>query len=141
MSSACQLTAKDYRLWVHLGCSAEEKVHSQPISIDIQLEFASPLAAMKTDALSDTFCYFNALENIKKMVEKHQPFNLVEHLAACVYSCVYHDLLTQNFQDVNLTITVNKLTPPVPNLFGGMQFICRGSLKLGVQDDLYKHWF
>jgi len=41
--SACNLLISDLRLWVHLGYSAEEKYHSQLVSVNIDFTFQSPL--------------------------------------------------------------------------------------------------
>ena len=135
------LTINDVRLWVHLGANVQEQTHVQAVSISIQLDFATAPLAMATDHLTDTFCYATAIDHIQQRLAQLPPFHLIEHLTACVYAILYHDLLSLSYQDVTLDVSVTKLTPPVPNLLAGVTFRCRGSLREGRLDPYYQHWF
>ncbi len=137
---SAKLTVSDLRLWVHLGCSPEEKARLQEISVEVSFSFGILPAGVKTDALQDTFCYAEMVGYIQHALTKHQPFNLVEHLAGCLYATIYRRLLEENFNQVLVQVTVNKLAPPVPCIHGGVSFTCQGNTEKGKQDDLYQHW-
>ncbi|MDE5056158.1 dihydroneopterin aldolase [Wolbachia endosymbiont of Drosophila bicornuta] len=77
--SACNLLISDLRLWVHLGYSAEEKYHSQLVSVNIDFTFKSHHLGLTTDRLEDTICYLEVVQSIQSLVQSKQ-FNLIEHL-------------------------------------------------------------
>ena len=116
------LTISDLRLWVHLGCSSEEKFHKQMVSVSINIIFTSELAACLNDNISSTICYFNLTQTIKKMVG-NKPFNLIEHLAYFIQKTIKSEI-QQNHNDLyyQTDVTVNKLSPPVEGIHGGVQF-------------------
>lgn len=122
---ACQLTISDLRLWVHLGCSEQEKHHPQAVSIDIQVNFKEPPQAIHTDSLEDAFCYLKAAELIQASLKDKQ-FNLIEHLASTVYDTLYQGMLQQPKLNMDLVIIVKKLSPPVPGVHGGVSFTYAG---------------
>jgi len=138
---ACQLNLTDFRFPVHLGVSTEEKAEPQTISVTVQIDFAGAPQGLKTDQLTDTFCYFAMTQNVHAFVLQHEPFNLVEHLGAAVYACIYRDLLQQGFTDATLKVSVKKLMPPIEGLHGGVTCTYCGLLEQGATDDLYQHWF
>lgn len=117
----CKLSIKDLRLWVHLGCSREEKVNPQPVSITLKLYFTEPPRGSATDELADSVCYFEIVELVQKLLSD-RAFNLVEHLTLTIREAVYKHLESISQENVTLKVIVNKLSPPVPNLYGGVSF-------------------
>ena len=118
----CKLSIKDLRLWVHLGCSDEEKANPQAISVTLKLYFTKPPLGTTTDKLADSICYFQITELVQNTVSKRS-FNLVEHLTYTIREDLYKHLESIGYGDVTLKVTVDKLSPPVPNLHGGVSFI------------------
>ncbi len=116
--NTCNLTISDLRLWVHLGCSEEEKYHPQLVRVDLTLSFPTPPLAMTTDRLEETVCYAQIVHHLQEAVEEKR-FNLIEHLTHTLYDVV-RDYLGEH--DVSLKICVNKMAPPVPGVHGGVSF-------------------
>lgn len=118
---ACNLLISDLRLWVHLGCSAEEKFSSQLVSIDVDFTFKSPPLGLTTDQLKDTICYLEVVQNIQSLVQGKQ-FNLIEHLTHDIYRMI-NDLLMQKEHIISsVKVTTHKIAPPVPGVHGGVFF-------------------
>ncbi|MGL9726117.1 MAG: dihydroneopterin aldolase [Wolbachia sp.] len=118
---ACNLLISDLRLWVHLGCSAAEKFHSQLVSIDIDFTFKSPPLGLTTDQLKDTICYLEVVQNIQSLVQGKQ-FNLIEHLTHEVYRTINNLLLQKKHIVSSAKVTTHKTAPPVPGIHGGVFF-------------------
>jgi 7,8-dihydroneopterin aldolase/epimerase/oxygenase len=116
-----QLSITNLQLWVHLGCSAEEKAQPQPIRIDIQIAFDQPPKGSETDQLEDTICYQMLSDQIKILVEK-KTFNLIEYLARSIYNTIYESLLKYINTKFHLSVIVTKLAPPIPNILDGVSF-------------------
>lgn len=123
--SGSQLTISDLRVWVHLGCSEQEKHHPQPVSIDIQVNFKQHPEAIYTDSLEDAFCYLKASELIQAALKERQ-FNLIEYLAAFVHDTIYQAMIEGSQLRMDLVVTVKKLSPPVPGVHGGVSFVYAG---------------
>lgn len=117
----CKLSIKDLRLWVHLGCSLEERANPQPVSITLKLYFTEPPLGLTTDDLADSVCYFKIVELVQKLLSD-RTFNLVEHLTLTIHEAVYKHLESISQEKVTLKVIVNKLSPPIPNLHGGVSF-------------------
>lgn len=118
---ACKLVIKDLRLWVHLGCSPEERTNPQPISITLKLYFTKPPIGTLTDKLTDTVCYFQITKLIENIISARN-FNLIENLTHTIYEAVSNHLNTIEHGDATLKVIVNKLSPPIPNVLGGVSF-------------------
>ena len=109
---------------MHLGCSEQEKHHHQCVSFNISINFSANPKATISDDLEDTFCYGDATRLIKKTIQnKH--YNLIEHLAAKVHNLLKDSLEKQNF-NASLSVTINKLSPPVEDIHGGVSFTYYG---------------
>jgi dihydroneopterin aldolase len=119
-----RLSVNDFRLWVHLGHTEEEKFNRQPVSFTIELDFKKPPKATVTDELDDTVCYFDITAGIRALCEKKR-FNLVEYLASEIYKSVEKTLKAKKMQSniAGVKITVLKLAPPVPDVHGGAAYI------------------
>lgn len=118
------LTVSDLRLWVHLGCSEQEKYHAQCVSFDIDIVFSEAPQGTLSDDLKDAFCYAEATKLIKITIENKR-YNLIEHLAADVHNILTTSLKKQMFNDATLSVTVIKLSPPVADIHGGVSFTYR----------------
>ncbi|MFT4314497.1 MAG: dihydroneopterin aldolase [Wolbachia pipientis] len=118
---ACNLLISDLRLWVHLGCSAEEKSSPQLVSIDIDFTFKSPPSGITTDQLKDTICYLEVVQNIQSLVQGKQ-FNLIEHLTHEIYRAINNLLLRKKHIISSVRVTTHKIAPPVPGVHGGVFF-------------------
>ncbi|MBR9983165.1 MAG: dihydroneopterin aldolase [Wolbachia endosymbiont of Homalodisca vitripennis] len=118
---ACNLLISDLRLWVHLGCSAEEKSSPQLVSIDVDFTFKSPPSGLTTDQLKDTICYLEVVQNIQSLVQGKQ-FNLIEHLTHEIYRAINNLLLRKEHIISSVRVTTHKIAPPVPGVHGGVFF-------------------
>ncbi|WP_250296559.1 dihydroneopterin aldolase [Wolbachia endosymbiont of Oedothorax gibbosus] len=117
----CNLLISDLRLWVHLGCSAEEKFSPQLVSIDVGFTFKSPPLGLTTDQLKDTLCYLEVVRNIQYFVQGKQ-FNLIEHLTHGIHRMINDFLLQKKHTISSIRVTTHKVTPPVPGVHGGVFF-------------------
>lgn len=118
---ACNLLISDLRLWVHLGCSVEEKFSPQLVSIDVDFTFKSPPSGLTTDQLKDTICYLEVVQNIQSLVQGKQ-FNLIEHLTHEIYRSINNLLLRKKHIISSVKVTTHKTAPPVPGVHGGVFF-------------------
>lgn len=117
----CNLLISDLRLWVHLGCSAEEKFHSQLVSVNIDFTFKSPPLGLTTDRLEDTICYLEVVQSIQSLVQSKQ-FNLIEHLTHDIYRAINNLLVQKKHIISSIRVTTHKVAPPVPGVHGGVLF-------------------
>jgi dihydroneopterin aldolase len=102
---------------VHLGCSDSERVVAQEVRFDLQLSFHKPPPACDSDQLSETICYGELSEIIKKTA-KYKAFNTVEHLSMQVYKAVRNKIP----KDVIVFLRTHKTKPPIDDLLGGAVF-------------------
>ena len=109
------------RVWVHLGCSDEEKFHAQMVSFNINVNFTnSPLGA-DTDLLQDTVCYFNLVETVTLHCQEKK-FNLIEYLAKSVHQKISDYLESYSHHLQSITVTLHKISPPVQGVHGGVKW-------------------
>ncbi len=120
-----KLNISDLKLWVHLGCSEQEKHHPQCVSFNVSITSSSKLKATYSDNLDDGFCYSKATKLIKELTSKKR-YNLIERLACDVYDILWQRLKDLGFADSILSITVTKLSPPVRDIHGGVSFTYDG---------------
>lgn len=125
MDNSCILSISDFRLWVHLGVTDEEKFHHQCVSFKISITFSRDLKAISSDNLDDAFCYVKSTELLKEIVRKKR-YNLIEHLAGDVYKTLKTSLDESGFVDSSLSVTVTKLSPPLRDIHGGVSFTYNG---------------
>ena len=119
------LIISDLRVWVHLGCSIQERHHAQCVSFDICITFSKNPKATASDDLNDGFCYAKAIDLIKEAAGSKN-YNMIEHLAAYVHNILNTSLEQKGFSDASLAVTVVKLSPPVPDIHGGVSFTYYG---------------
>jgi len=115
-----QMSLHEISSFVHLGCSAEERIHPQEIRIHLDLFFAVTPLACKTDQLSDTVCYAKITNNIIQAC-KGQHFQTVEYLAQHCFRTI-REIIDR---EIKMRLIVTKVRPPVSALQGGVSF-CLG---------------
>ena len=110
----------DIRVWVHLGCTPEERQNPHLVSIDVKFVFNREPIATQTDKLEDAICYLTTVKRIQSLIQdKH--FHLIEHLAQNVHVDLSHFTKTRNDLE-KIKVKVTKIAPPVPGLHGGVAF-------------------
>ncbi|MDS0919580.1 MULTISPECIES: dihydroneopterin aldolase [Chlamydia] len=102
----------DFRVWVRLGCSPEERYFKQPILVSVVLSFFKEPSVCVSDDLGDACCYVEITSLIEE-VASSKPCALVEHL-----SKILMDALEAKLKDKvsKIDLEVRKERPPVPNL-------------------------
>ncbi len=110
------------RLWVSLGCSAEEKANPQPVDVNININFSKEPVGCRSDQLSDVCCYKIVTEQVVDSV-KNKSFSLIESLALHIFEVVAEYLSSEN--DV-IEIVISKPNHPVPLVHQPIMFrYCR----------------
>ena len=113
-----RLNINELSLFVHLGCSSEEKSAPQEVCFSIEVEFPKPPIGETTDRLKDTLCYDEICKTLRDYV-KAQRFNLIEKLAR---EGLF--VLRKKYPSVFIRLTLYKKAPPVEGLKGGVQYSC-----------------
>jgi len=117
-----ELSIPGLRLWISLGCSAEERATPQPVDIDIKIQFAQELLGCSTDKLSDVVCYDTLVKQVINALQ-NRSFHLIEFLAAFIFAAVEKQL--QKAEAI-VEVTVTKAHHPVPHVQKGIAFkYCR----------------
>ncbi|MCV3769202.1 MAG: dihydroneopterin aldolase [Wolbachia pipientis] len=121
MKSLCNLFIQDLRLWIHLGCSVEERFHSQLVSVNVDFAFRSPPLGLITDQLEDTICYLEVVQNIRSLAQSRQ-FNLIEHFTYNIYITISNLIMQKRHIISSIKVVTHKISPPVPDVHGGIIF-------------------
>ena len=116
-----KLSVLDLRIWVHLGCSDQEKFNPQLVSLNIELYFKSLPEGAANDGLEDTVCYSDLVLNVKSFCQNRK-FNLVENLTREIYKVVEESLKQHRSLVSFICVTGHKISPPVPDIHGGVTF-------------------
>jgi dihydroneopterin aldolase len=117
--ATCEVTldVEAIRLSVHLGCEPGERRVAQEVEVKVGIRFAAVPAACWTDDLADTVCY----AELAALAREHcagREFRLIERLALEL-----HDLFRSRLpRGARLSLTVDKLAPPVAELARGVRF-------------------
>ncbi len=120
------LYIKDFEVTVHLGCSAEEQTHGQPVRFSFEINYQTDVKGCVTDQLQDATDYVKLAELIKS-VAQNKKYHLIEHLNQCVLKTLSQDLAGSGLK-AKLKLSVHKLRVPVENLQGGVFFTCETSI-------------
>jgi len=120
-NDSSELSILDLRLLVHLGNSKEEQLNPQQVSINITFSFIIPPKATNSDDISDTICYSVIVKLVQNIIEQ-KSFNLIEHLAASIYTILNQYLKDNKYENIKLKIVVHKLFIPVQGVYGGACF-------------------
>ncbi|WP_316353442.1 dihydroneopterin aldolase [Candidatus Trichorickettsia mobilis] len=116
-----ELKITDLRIWVYLGCSAEERANPQAVSISTSFVFPAAPKGAYTDLISDSICYRQAVELIQETVEGKE-FNLIEHLTVSVYDALFNYINEVGYNNLQIKVVATKISPPIPGLYGGVSF-------------------
>ena len=110
---------------MHLGYSEQERYQTQCVSFTIAINFAQNPKATLSDDLNDSFCYAEAISLVREHI-KNKHYKLIEYLATEVHNILNSSLIQKKFKNTNLSVTVLKLSPPVPDIHGGVSFTYYG---------------
>jgi dihydroneopterin aldolase/2-amino-4-hydroxy-6-hydroxymethyldihydropteridine diphosphokinase len=108
------LRIEDFSVQVHLGCGKEERLVSQEVRVSLEIRFPELLKAAKTDELTDTICYADLCEAIRKIAGL-QEYKLIEKLGLDCFQAV-RELAGPGNQ---IALEIHKVRPPVQDLQGG----------------------
>jgi dihydroneopterin aldolase len=118
------LKVQEFSLFVHLGCSAEERRSLQEIRISFEFRFSKLPEACFTDEIEGTICYGSVSENLRAFYSSAE-FNTIERLALGGYEILAKtaaEIATKTSTAPSFKIRVHKLKPPVDSLLGGAVF-------------------
>ena len=117
------LRINKFEVWVHLGCSHEERKHTQPVHFSLEIKFLKNLAGSQTDQLMDAVDYVELTECMKT-VALVKPYHLIEHLNQEIFNALIFILKKKNIAaEIQLTIKKNRV--PLENLIDGVEFTCQ----------------
>lgn len=120
------LRINQFEVWVHLGCSAEEQKHTQPVHFTLEIKFLKNLPGSQTDLLVDAVDYVELTESMKSVaLAKH--YRLIEHLNQEVFNALINVLKKKKFT-AEIELTIKKIRVPVENLTNGVEFTCQQML-------------
>ena len=105
------------RIPVFIGIKIKERTRIQLVEIDLTLTFATPPKGCVSDRLEDALCYAGLVDQIVSMTRRKH-YCLIEHLSHDIYKSLNEQLGTK----AKVAIKTTKLTPPVPNIFGGVTY-------------------
>lgn len=111
------LTVRELQLQVHLGCTAEERLHAQEVRVGVELRFFSTPAGTVSDDLRDTICYARLSTALREHVSGRE-FQLVEKMGQDFYSII-HGMVEGRAE---IGVTVHKVRPPIEGLIGGVEY-------------------
>lgn len=115
---AARLHVRGISLDVHLGHLADERVRPQRVEVEVLIRFGRPPRAVETDELADTVCYDVLVQRMREVVDDRE-FRLVEHLAGALFAALRPEVADGDA----LELRVRKVTPPVPEIGGGAEFV------------------
>jgi dihydroneopterin aldolase len=111
------LFLQNLSLWVHLGCTAEERARKQEVRVSIEFRFLKIPGGSMTDDLKDTICYAKVSQVMAEhCLDRH--FNLVEKLGYELCQIIKQKIEGQ----AHIALRVHKVAPPVEGLIGGVVY-------------------
>ncbi len=113
------LSLQELVLWVHLGCSSEEREKAQEVRVNVDFRFKEMPPGSSTDKLEDTICYAQVSNTIIDHCEKNE-YKLIERMACEIYA-VCKQIAGHK---ADLGVSVHKVKPPVDRLLGGSHYRC-----------------
>ncbi|MBV9104041.1 MAG: dihydroneopterin aldolase [Candidatus Eremiobacteraeota bacterium] len=100
MRPVAQIALRGIRAYGRHGADEGERLHPQPIDVDVELE-ADVDAARSSDALADTIDYAAVRARVVEIVA-HSSFQLLERLADAIVQEVMHD---ERVHRIRITLT------------------------------------
>lgn len=113
-----RLDVTNFRVWVSIGVSEQERYHKQPILVSVSLVFREEPKVCSTDEISDGICYAALVSLIEQTAANH-PCALLERLAKVLLEKL-EESLAQFVCKIDLR--VSKERPPIPNLLSPVSF-------------------
>ena len=101
-------------LGVHLGCEAVERVQAQDVAFSVQLRFHRAPKGAQTDEISDSVCYADVSQAVRKVITGRE-FKLIERLGHAVFD----EVKMLAGEQAAVRVEVHKLNPPVADLRNG----------------------
>lgn len=106
-------------LWLHLGCTVEERAMTQEVRVSVEFRFHETPAGATSDRLEDTVCY----ARVSSAIQEHcgaKHFNLIERIGREVYEVAR----AVSGPGVDIGVSIHKVRPPVQAIRGGTRFRC-----------------
>lgn len=113
------LKLRELVLWVHLGCTSEEREKAQEVRVTVDLRFQQSPKGTFTDSLKDTICYAEISKAIQQRCQSRE-YQLIERMGFDIYGVVREIAGPA----VQIGISVHKVRPPVDHLLGGTHYLC-----------------
>ncbi|MEB2681434.1 dihydroneopterin aldolase [Chlamydia suis] len=113
-----RLDITDFRVWVSMGVTEQERHHAQPILVSVSLVFKEEPEACSSDEISDGVCYAALVSLIEKTLTSN-PCALMERLAKVLLEKLEETLAGQVSR---IDLRVSKERPPIPDLLGPVSF-------------------
>ncbi len=110
---ASSIIIKDLELSLHCGVTESERIHLQPILVDLSIACPNE-PAFKSDQLKDTVDYAAVIQCLRDIVEK-QTYLLLEKVAEDITQTLF-----QRFSLTQLKIWVRKVLAPIPDFSGSV---------------------
>ena len=114
MLKRSKITIMNYKLWIYIGVTKQERKHKQEVELLLEINFADLPKATITDNIKDTLCYQGLCEQLE--IFNSKSFSTVEYCGMKIYN-VLHKIIAPNTYSLEL-----KKKPPIKNLFGGIKF-------------------
>jgi dihydroneopterin aldolase len=114
-----RLSLRDLVLWVHLGCSEEERSKRQELRLSAEFLFQRMPAAALTDNLKDTLCVGEVASLLAEHCET-KTFHLIEKVGLEAYR-LCKDKAAGLAQ---VRVKVHKVCPPLERASGGSVYEC-----------------
>ncbi len=116
-----RISLHQIELCLSLGVTEAERLQTQTILVDIDIDFPTPPVACITDQLEDTYCYDVLTQHISKKIMP-KTFYLLEHLAHEIYQLVK----SASSQPITVNVKVTKKPRLLTALTLGSASICYG---------------
>lgn len=113
-----RLDIADFRVWVSIGVSEQERHYPQPVLVSLSLFFKEEPKACSTDKVSDSVCYAELVSLIEE-VATNNPCALIERLAKVLLEKIEKALAGQVSR---IDLRVSKERPPIPDLLIPVSF-------------------
>jgi FolB domain-containing protein len=111
------LSVNNYEVSLSIGCLPEEHERLQVVSFSISICLPTEQVGESSDNLEGVICYAELCEEVDRIAQKRH-YNLIENLAAITFAAVKKKIPA----DASLTLTLQKVTPPVVGLRGGASY-------------------
>ena len=120
---SAEMKIQKLRLMVHLGVPAPERVETQPVDIDVVLEFSTLPGGCLSDSIDETICYGTLADEFRKEIAGKE-YKLIEKLAHDLFAVTKR--MVSSLREVSrVEVAVVKVNAPVEGLRDGVRFVVR----------------